>query len=470
VAWQSAKRAGVDGYIDFQTSDVASLQLPEEYADQAGYLATNPPYGQRMSTAAQLPALYVALAGLAKAHAGGFRAAVITPDDLVEGYLSTVLAQPPEVRLPTMNGPISTIIRVWANTVAGDHARANVDNPGLIHMEIDTTAFANRLAKMTRHRGRWARRSGVGCYRLYDADLPDFNFAIDLYQGAGGTADDGQSWLHIAEYRAPADIDAGLAAARLAEALRVAPAVLGVSSAQVFLKRRERSRGGSQYGPSSSEAGSSAVHLIEESGLVFEVDLAGRLDTGIFLDHRITRGLLREKAAGQDCLNLFAYTGTASVYMAAGGARSVTTVDMSRVYLDWAQRNMERNGFIGDKTPRLSFEQADVLSWLQQQNRRSRRYGLVFVDVPTFSNSSRMGGRDWDVQRDHVELLAAVCGLLASGGEAVFSTNLRSFRPDLAALAAAGIELRDISAQTIPPDFERSPRIHRCYLVRVGEG
>jgi 23S rRNA (guanine2445-N2)-methyltransferase / 23S rRNA (guanine2069-N7)-methyltransferase len=153
--------------------------------------------------------------------------------------------------------------------------------------------------------------------------------------------------------------------------------------------------------------------------------------------------------------------------MAAGGAKSVTTVDMSLPYLEWAQRNMDLNGFKDSQRQRLLFEQADVLRWLgQQKPLPANRYGLIFVDVPTFSNSSRMGGRTWDVQRDHVELLVAISQLLAVDGEAVFSTNLRSFQPDLPALAAVGLQLQDISKQTLPPDFQRTPKMHRCYLLR----
>ena len=164
-------------------------------------------------------------------------------------------------------------------------------------------------------------------------------------------------------------------------------------------------------------------------------------------------------------LNLFAYTGTASVYAAGGGARSTMTVDLSQTYLDWARRNMAANGFAGEAH---SFERADVMKWITEARRSGRRYDLIFVDPPTFSNSKAMGKRTWDVQRDHVELLIGVSRLLARGGVCAFVCNLRSFRPDEAALAKAGVSIEDITPSTIPEDFARNPKVHHCYLVRRG--
>ncbi|MDR0308794.1 MAG: class I SAM-dependent methyltransferase [Coriobacteriales bacterium] len=323
---------------------------------------------------------------------------------------------------------------------------------------LDSTDFVNRLAKMARHHGKWARRSNVSCYRVYDADLPDFNVVIDLYQGADGTSDEGKRWLHIAEYQAPSDIDPGLANQRLSAVLLQAPRVLEVPSNAVFLKRRMQSRGGSQY---SGAAGKSVCQTIKEGGLLFEIDLSQRLDTGIFLDHRITRQLLRDGAAGRDCLNLFAYTGTASVYMAAGGARSVTTVDLSQTYLSWAKRNFALNRL----DSRHPFIQADVLSWVSENRHAKQKYGLIFCDVPTFSNSTSMGRRTWDAQRDHAELLIALSRMLTPDGKIYFSTNLRKFKPDLETLVKAGVQLTDITPETIPPDFQRRKDIHHCYSL-----
>ena len=354
--------------------------------------------------------------------------------------------------------------------------------------------FAKRLAKMAHQRQKWARREDISCYRIYDSDLPDYAVTIDLYEGVILRGRSTGRWLSIYEYAPPHDVDATLAQARMLDALAIAPRVLDVAPRDVFVRTRVRARGGSQY---AAEARAEAheprggrpgrrtraqdrtlpegAHLIDEGGLTFEVNFSSRLDSGIFLDHRETRSMLREMAKHLDgngrFLNLFAYTGTGTCYAADGGARATTTVDLSRPSLDWAQRNMARNGFDG---PEHEFVQADVLAWIREQRRGRNRWDLIFCDVPTFSNSSRMRSTSFDVQRDHVELLISVSRLLTradeasgwKGGTCVFSCNLRSFRPDERALARAGVEIEDITRQTIPQDFVRSPRIHHCFLVR----
>lgn len=327
-------------------------------------------------------------------------------------------------------------------------------------LEPSSEQFAARLRKTAKERRKWAKREGVSCYRVYDADLPDYAVAIDVYPGAGDA--EGNLYLHIAEYAAPSTIDPGKAQRRYDDVLALAPVVLGVRPDHVFSKVRRRDKGGSQYRDSGRR---SYVTLVEEDGYRFEVDLAGYLDTGLFLDHRLTRELVGAKAQDKRFLNLFAYTGTASVHAAAGGARTTATVDLSQTYLDWAARNMAANGFEG---PEHTFERGDVMAWITEARRTGRRFDLVFVDPPTFSNSKAMGKRTWDVQRDHVELLIGVSRLLSEESEAVFSCNLRSFKPDEEELAKYGVRIEDITAQTIPHDFERNPRIHKCYLVKRG--
>ncbi|MDD7365652.1 MAG: bifunctional 23S rRNA (guanine(2069)-N(7))-methyltransferase RlmK/23S rRNA (guanine(2445)-N(2))-methyltransferase RlmL [Atopobiaceae bacterium] len=373
--------------------------------------------------------------------------------------------------------------------------------------------FADRLWKVARERRKWAKREDVSCYRVYDTDLPDYAVSIELYQGAGEQG----RWLRVSEYRAPKDVDPLVARERLMDVLAIAPQVLDVAPRNVFLRVRSRAKGGSQYadegklagaaggragagrgasrkagrgasgrevllgrgraaGPHSSRGGRAqdpglmtppGAHLVEEGGLTFEVNFESRLDCGIFLDHRETRALVREMAkqtqGSKRFLNLFAYTGTATCYAADGGAKHTTTVDMSRPSLDWARRNMARNGFTG---PEHEFVQADVVAWISEQRRTANRWDLVFCDVPTFSNSDRMHHGSWDVQRDHAELLIGVSRLLTRNGTCVFSCNLRSFKPDVEYLRRYGVEVEDITARTIPEDFSRNPKIHHCYLVR----
>ena len=334
----------------------------------------------------------------------------------------------------------------------------------------ESEQFANRLRKNARLRRKWAKREGVSCYRVYDADLPDYSAAIDLYEGCPQTPG---RWLVIAEYAAPKTIDPALAQARMLDILAIAPRILDVPAEHVHAKARMRSRGGSQYGKQGAGKGGSGeraniarrrLPLIEEGGLTFAVNFDDYLDVGIFLDHRVTRSLVREHAKqARRFLNLFAYTGTATCYAADGGVEETVTVDLSNTYLDWAERNMRQNGFVG---PQHHFVRDDVLAWIRDQRQTRNRWDLIFVDPPTFSNSSKMGRRTWDVQRDHVELLAGVSRLLAQGGHAIFSCNLRGFRPETRKLARAGVVLEDITAQTIPEDFARNQKVHHCYIVR----
>lgn len=321
--------------------------------------------------------------------------------------------------------------------------------------------FAARIRKNFKERKKWAARSDVHCYRVYDADLPDFAVAVDVYEQCGPNAlqDEPVRYLHVAEYAAPASVDPFRARCRFEDVMAVAPVVCGIQPGHAFSKVRQRDRGGSQY--SLGDRRSCIIDTME-GGLLFEVDLNGYLDTGLFLDHRDTRMMVGRMAAGKRFLNLFAYTGSCTVHAAAGGAASTLTVDLSQTYLDWAQRNMALNGFTGKQH---AFYRADVTRWVEDVARMGAQFDLVFVDPPTFSNSKSMGDRTWDVQRDHVQLLDGVASLLATNGVAVFSCNLRSFKPDTEALAARGVRMEDISVQTIPRDFERNPKIHRCYLV-----
>lgn len=347
--------------------------------------------------------------------------------------------------------PAEAIVVMVPDSAGGAEHRVEV-------LEAASEQFSSRLHKVAKERRKWSRREGVANYRVYDADLPDYAVAIDVYAGAGDA--EGNTYLHIAEYAPPSSIDPVKAQRRFDDVLALAPVVLGIRPDHVFSKTRRRDKGGSQY----RDAGRrSYVVQINEDGYLLEADLSGYLDTGLFLDHRTTRELVGSLAAGKRFLNLFAYTGTATVHAAGGGAVETTTVDLSQTYLDWAERNMEANGFDG---PEHSFERADVMAWITECRRKPLRYDLIFVDPPTFSNSKAMGKRTWDVQRDHVELLIGVTRLLTEGGEAIFSCNLRTFKPDEDTLAKYGVSIEDISEQTIPHDFERNPRIHKCYRVR----
>jgi 23S rRNA (guanine2445-N2)-methyltransferase / 23S rRNA (guanine2069-N7)-methyltransferase len=310
--------------------------------------------------------------------------------------------------------------------------------------------FANRLRKNLQRLDPWAEREHIDCFRLYDADMPEYAFAIDLYGRAARHA-------YVQEYAPPKTVNQESARERRREVLAVLPEVLGVPLAQVHSRVRKPQKGAEQYEKRESLA---ERHAIQEGGLKFWVNFRDYLDTGLFLDHRIMRAMLRAWAKDADFLNLFCYTGSATVYAAAGGARSTTGVDLSNTYLDWAHENLLLNGFGGTNH---ELYRADCLAWLEEQEARGPRFDLIFLDPPTFSNSKRMEGV-LDVQRDHVGMIRRSLKLLRASGRLVFSTNYTRFKLDSAALADLAIE--DLSAATIPKDFERHTRIHRCFSVR----
>ena len=283
----------------------------------------------------------------------------------------------------------------------------------------------------------------MSCYRLYEADLPEYNAVIDVYG----------EHVVVAEFEAPAHVDADKAAARRVEIAAAAAATVGVPSANVHLKTRRRQRGRAQY-EREEEAGVSIV--VEEGGHRFRVAF-DHLDTGLFLDHRLTRQLIGERSKGVRFLNLFAYTGTATVYAARAGATATTTVDLSRTYLQWAQENFDLNGIKGSQHRLV---RADVLEFVEEDR---GTYDLIFLDPPTFSNSKAMK-ETFDVQRDHAALIQALAPRLAEGGTLVFSTNQRRFRLDDA--LGKRFEIQDITARTTPPDFARRCP-HAAWLMQI---
>lgn len=464
LAKANAERAGVAGLIAFKKADAAELQesFGQELGAESphfagGLLAVNPPYGKRLLAAGGLGLAYEALSQAVDALPEGWKLAVITPDQNID----TALGMMPDAVLSCFNGPLETGVRMYTVQATG---RTRVPVVSLAGVERSVAVadrkseqFAARLRKVAKERAKWARKEGVSCYRIYDADLPEYALAIDWFEGVEES--EGQNFVRVSEYKAPASVDEVLAQRRFADAMALIPAVLDVDPSQVFSKVRQRDKGGQQYREARDE--SHVVH-VQEAGYVFELDLGGYLDTGLFLDHRITREMVGEMARGTRFLNLFAYTGTATVYAAGADAAETTTVDLSNTYLDWAYRNLAGNNLVGDWD---RFVRADTIPWLRAEERDGAQYDLIFCDPPTFSNSKAMGGHSFDVQRDHVKLLRAVAGVLAPDGTVVFSCNRRNFKLDTAALADFGLIAQDITAQTIPHDFSRTPKVHRCYLL-----
>lgn len=451
------ERAGLRGRVHIERKPVCAARPRHP----AGLLVVNPPYGERLGDEQTLEPLYRELGATLREHFTGWRASVFTGNPelafklglragkqyaLYNGALECKLfnfsVDPERFFTPHEGDP---------PTEAERQRRLLFRKARTVDLAAGGAAmFANRLRKNLGNLGRWARRNDIACYRLYDADLPEYAVAVDLYQG------DQQRWVHAQEYEAPATIDPAKAESRLIDTLAAIPAVLDIPPGQVFLKVRRRQKGTAQY---EKQSASGRFHQVEEGGLRFWVNFEDYLDTGLFLDHRLTRALIRERARGKSFLNLFAYTGTATVYAASGGATATTTVDLSRTYLDWAERNLTLNGLSG---PRHELVQADCLEWLEAAVAGHWRWDLIFLDPPTFSTSKRMQST-LDIQRDHVPLIRQCLRLLTPGGRLLFSTNHRKFRLDAAALAECHIE--DLSRQTLPKDFERNPRIHQGWLI-----
>jgi 23S rRNA (guanine2445-N2)-methyltransferase / 23S rRNA (guanine2069-N7)-methyltransferase len=447
-AHANAARAGVATLTTFEVKALAQAAPLE--AERPGLLCVNPPYGVRMEDQAGARAVHRELGEVLRARFQGWNAAVLTGAPEL-GMELGIRAHRTHV---VWNGAIEC--RLLRMKIAPESVR----EPGTLGrgaMEARDSPgarmFANRLGKNLKRLRSWVSKEGVSCYRIYDADMPEYAFAIDRYRTFEPQAD----WLYVQEYAAPADIELDAVRRRRREALSVLPEVTGVPPERIRVRLRRRTKRGEQYGKLGERA---HQHVVEEGGLKFHVNFDDYQDTGLFLDHRDTRSRLRAASHGKRFLNLFAYTGTATVYAAAGGAPSSTSVDLSRTYLEWARSNLALNRLAGSEHVLI---QADCREWLQEAVRGGARYDLIFLDPPTFSNSKRMEGV-LDIERDHGELIDACTRLLDGEGLLVFSTNAQRFRLDAGVTERFAVE--DISAATLPRDFERNPRIHRCFEIR----
>ena len=446
----NAARAGLDKRLFFQRAELA--KLPDAPAP-AGLVAVNPPYGERIGETEELRALYALLGERLRAGYRGWEAAVLTGNPALGRELGINARRTHRL----MNGPIECrLLRLSVEPAEFVQAR-EPGRPPVIDAEAararpGAQMFANRLKKNLDRYAAWARREQVSCYRVYDADMPEYAFAIDLYQS--DPAGSAGRWLYVQEYAPPATVDKDRARARREEAVSALPEVTGLPASAIYWRTRRPQKGKSQY-EAIAEVGERVV--VEEGGLRFLVNFTDYLDTGLFLDHRPTRARIRQLAKGKRFLNLFCYTGAATVYAAAGGAVATMSIDMSRTYLDWAKRNLAVNGLVG----KHEFVQEDCLAWLADDGGES--YDLIFLDPPTFSNSKRME-REFDVQRDHIDLIRATLKRLAPGGLLLFSTNFRKFKLDGEALA--GLSIKDITKATVPFDFSRDPKVHSCFEIR----
>ena len=442
-AKQNAKNAGVAHLMQWQQGDVAAIKNPSP--NVAGTVICNPPYGERLGTTPALIALYSVFGQRLKQQFAGWNASIFSG----EPSLLDCLRLRSHRQFKAKNGPLDCVQKNYQ--IAERAEQSSVENA----LEFDRTSlvssevavdFANRLQKNIKKIEKWAKQQGLDAYRLYDADLPEYNLAVDRYA----------DHIVVQEYAAPKNINENKARQRLLDAVNATLNVTGIETNKLILKVRQKQKGTNQY---EKLANKGEYFYVNEYGAKLWVNLTDYLDTGLFLDHRLTRKMLGEMAQGKDFLNLFAYTGSATVHAALGKAKSTTTVDMSNTYLNWAEQNLLLNDIEGKQHKLI---QADCLQWLEKCD---RQFDLIFVDPPTFSNSKRMED-SWDVQRDHIKLMTNLKRILRPNGTIVFSNNKRGFKMDFAKLEELGLSAVEISHKTLPLDFERNKQIHNCWLLQ----
>lgn len=443
AARANARRAAVADITHFEQADAVSREAPAAQ----GLLVANLPYGERMASRNELIRLYSLFGTQLKTRFGGWHAALLAGEDSETQRIGLRVS----ARNSFNNGTLACqLLQFELHARRDDEAVAAPD-------------LANRLTKNARHLGRWARRREVGCYRLYNAELPEHPLQIDRFE-----AEDGMLHLHVQEFAAPKTVDPARAEARLRGALSAIVETTGVAAERLHFKQRRAQKAGQQYArQSDGESG----FWVREHGCRLWVDPERYLDTGLFLDHRPMRLRLQQECQGLRMLNLFSYTAAASVHAAIGGAAQTVSVDSSNTYQGWAEKNFAGNGLQAQQSDARSRRlpgthallRGDCLRWLDNAVDDPRlRFERIFCDPPTFSNSKR-DDEDFDIQRDHVALIRAAVALLAPRGVLYFSCNRRRFALDEAALT--GLVLREITASTLDEDFRRKPPAHRCWSI-----
>ena len=436
-ATENVRLSGLEPFIQVRRKGIDEISPAEIKALPVGLVAVNPPYGRRIGTKEDLPALYGKLGKVLSENFPGWRASLITADE--ELARNTGL-KADKVNV-LFNGPIKCILAHFH--LFTEKERSSLKERVKPPLSPGAEMFANRLKKNFKKLRKWAGKEGISSYRLYDSDMPEYNVSIDFFEN---------KWLHVQEYAPPGTVDSKMAEARFREIVSALPMALDVDRKDIFCKNRKRQRGKTQYQRISS---SGEFLTMQEGGNRFLINFTDHLDCGIFLDSRMTRELIRKLAKGKRFLNLFCYTGTATVYAADGGAKTTTSVDHSNTYLSWAKENLGLNGFSGGNH---RFFKADCQAWLKEDR---QLYDLIFLDPPTFSNSKT--SRDFDIQGFHPELIKLAASRLSKNGIILFSNNYRQFKMDSEKLK--GFAMENISTGTIPYDFIRSKHIHNCWRI-----
>lgn len=449
-AKDNARRAGVAHFIHFKQQELAQL-TKEKGLPETGLILCNPPYGERLSDEVAIGALYAAMGNKVKQHFANWTMGIFTGNP-EQAYQFKLRANK---QYQLFNGAISSKLYLYDISVgSSEKAKAAAvdkqNNPqkdeGPVKLGEGAQMVCNRLKKNLKKMRGWIKKQNTDCYRVYDADMPEYSVAIDVY---------GQ-WIHIQEYQAPKSVDPQKAESRLRDVLDAVPVAFNVDREKVVLKQRKVQKGKRQYEKQDQQQNFMEV---KEGNCTLYVNLTDYLDTGLFLDHRPIRTEIEGLAKNKDFLNLFSYTCTASVHAAVGGARSTTSVDMSQTYLNWGRKNLTLNGL---NEQNHEFVQADCLKWLETAQTEKDRYDIIFMDPPSFSNSKRMDDV-LDVQRDHVQLIELAMGLLRPGGTLIFSNNFRRFKMERDALKQFNID--DVTQESLPDDFKRNTKIHQCYKI-----
>ena len=468
AALENTERAGLRGWVHFEKRNLSELQNPlgasqasERLLDiqasnpSVGLLVCNPPYGERLGEQDGLKSLYALLGVKLRQDFVGWKAAVFTGNPPLAKEIG-INAK----RSHTLyNGALECrLLRFDIDVVhfnTPDSRPSAEEKLADVRQSAGAQMFANRLRKNLKTARTWAHKNIVYCYRIYDADMPEYSFAIDLY----GNAEEGSlNWAYVQEYAAPDTINRDAARMRRMQVLSVLPEVLELPRERIHVRTRRQQSDHSQYEKVDTQR---QFQVVAEGGYRFYVNFSDYLDTGLFLDHRITRQRLGQLCQGKRFLNLFAYTGAATVHAVGGGAVASTTVDMSYTYLEWAEKNLQLNRLDATEHELI---QADCLQWLEHEaEQKQRQYDVIFIDPPTFSRSKRME-RDFEVQQDHVQLILWAKQLLAPQGLIVFSNNYTRFKLDQHALSA--FQIQDWTRETLPKDFERNPKIHCCFAIK----
>lgn len=436
---ENVRHAGYEDFVEFVQRPIDQWKNQPAQGGRALVVA-NPPYGKRIGDMDQLCQVYADLGEALENVWHGGRGAVITS----EALLGRSIGIEADKKYRLYNGALECELYLF-KTLGADPRKARQNKP--VELSDAAKSFQNRLQKNLKHLRKWAKRQGYEAYRVYDADIPEYNVAIDLYG----------EHVFLQEYAPPKTVDAAVSNRRFKEVRHVLSQLDATKDFPVHIRRRERQKGDQQY---TKRADKGKRLVVKEGQLKFQVNLDDYLDTGLFLDHRPIREWIGENSKGKRVLNLFSYTGSVSVYAAAGGASFITSVDLSQTYLNWAQDNFAENGFDPEG---YVFLRADCTAWLASAK---AKFDLIFIDPPSFSNSKRMEDT-FDVQRDHLTLIEKAMELLNPGGEVIFSNNKRGFK--LAPEIEANYQVEDWTAKSMPEDFKRKGNAHKCWRIRVAE-